>query len=472
MKIKNCITLLMLFSFVLSTGKVQSQSINAQLLKTRPAVTDKKALPIKIFYKYSELRAYELTLANGVHIAVRADEGRKDVLMTAVCPGGASVADDQDFQSAVHSGAIVGNSGFGDFNGAEVTQFLQQKNITLTPGIDEKYSTLKGSFSSVDLETYLQAITLYFTAPRKDQTYFEAYIKNLKTAVIALSKNPYSILKDTVAALCNTNKNRVNTISSDNIKKINLDKAYDVYRKCFGNANGYTFVFTGDFKVDAHNQPSHDILNLISGYLGSLPSSLDSQKVVNRNTEIPAGKIFKKVHSGRAPLAAVQMIYSGNYQHTDSVNLQLKVLPYLLEMNLDTLDAFSGTNKASVRLTLNKFPKQSYAINIAFKCPPTQVDKLLALVHLTVAELQQGIRPEQLSQYIALRKRELKLQTFDYVFWRDYLALQFMNHDDPYDIVHYPYNFHKATAQTLRQAASEFLTDTNYIQAILLPAKK
>jgi len=166
------------------------------------------------------------------------------------------------------------------------------------------------------------------------------------------------------------------------------------------------------------------------------------------------------------------MIYSGNYQHTDSVNLQLKVLTYLLEKNLDTLEAFSGANKVSLKLTLNKFPKETYAINIAFKCPPLQADKMVAIVHQTVAELQKGIRTEQLKQYVALRKRELKSQTFDYVFWRDYLAMQFMNHDDPYDIVHYPYNFHKATVQTLQQAANEFLTDTNYIEAILLPAKK
>ena len=166
------------------------------------------------------------------------------------------------------------------------------------------------------------------------------------------------------------------------------------------------------------------------------------------------------------------MIYSGSYQHADSVNLQLKVLTYLLEKNLDTLKAFSGANKVSLKLTLNKFPKETYAINIAFKCPPLQADKMVALVHQTIAELQKGISTEQLKQFVALRKRELKSQTFDYVFWRDYLVMQFMNHDDPYDIVHYPYNFHKATAQTLQQAANEFLTGTNYIEAILLPSKK
>lgn len=219
------------------------------------------------------------------------------------------------------------------------------------------------------------------------------------------------------------------------------------------------------------NEPSPDILNLLGQYLGSLPAKKDSQTVINRNTEIPAGKFSKKIYNGHEPLAAVQMIYSSSYQHTDSVNLQLKVLSYLLEKNLDTLKAFSGINKATVNLTLNKFPKETYVINIAFKCPPAQVGDMQAVVHQTIAALQHGINPDQLKAYVAMRKRELKVQTFDYVFWRDYLALQYMNHDDPYDIVHYPYNFHKADEHTLQQAANQFLTETNYIEAVLLPAK-
>ncbi|TCC91000.1 hypothetical protein EZ444_20000 [Pedobacter hiemivivus] len=196
------------------------------------------------------------------------------------------------------------------------------------------------------------------------------------------------------------------------------------------------------------------------------------QTQVDRNNEIPQGKIYKKVCNGHLPLAAVQLVYSGKYQHSDSVNLQLKVLSYLLEKNLDTLKAFSGANKASVTLNLTKFPKQSYSINIGFKCLPQQVDEMLAQVHQTIASLQQGIKAEELKQYVTLRKSELKKQTFDYIFWRDYLTLQYVNGDDPYEIVHYPYYFYKANTQTLKQAANEFLTGSNYIQAVLLPARK
>ena len=471
MKKLNIQAALLLFMGAMCAMQVKAQSIEALLSETAPPIADKKSSPIKEFYKYSELRAYEMTLANGLHIVLRADEGREDVLMTAICPGGASLADDQDFQSAIHAGAIIGNSGFATASGSEVASFLAQKNISLSPGIEEKYSTLKGRFLQADLETFLQAITLYFSRPRKDKTYFDAYIKKLKADALARRKHPYDRFQDTVAALLSTNKSRISLLSADRIKQINLDKAFEIYQRCFGNANGYTFIFTGDFKTDAHNQPSHEKMNLLARYLGALSSSTAAQQVIDRKAGIPGGNHFKEVYNSKARAAAVQMVYSGDYLHTDSVMLQLKVLSYLVEKNLDSLLGQAGADKPSVTLHASKFPKPVYSINISFQCPPKQADQMVALAQQVIANLKAGVDAEQIKQYVYMRKQELKKQTFDYAFWRDYLALQFMNHDDPYDIVHYPYNFYKASGQSLQQAAKEFLTDTNYVQAILRPSK-
>jgi zinc protease len=469
MKMRNYSIVMLLLSLAFFCNQVFGQSRITELLKTKPAVTEKTRPQI---YKNSQIKFYEYTMANGLKVVIRADDSRKDIQMSAICPGGASLVDDQDFQSAIHAGAIIGNSGLGDFSGSEISQFFKQKNISLTPGIEENYSTLKGSCMPADLEIFLQAIYLYFTHPKKDKAYFDTYIKNLSKSAAIYYKNPCNVLQDTINALVKTNKNRVNTLSAANIKTINLDKAFDIFSKCFGNTKGYTFVFTGNFKVDDFNEPSNEVIDLMAQYFNALPSKAVVQTQVDRNNDMPQGKIYKKVYNGHLLLAAVELVYSGKYQYSDSVNLQLKVLSYLLEKNLDTLKAFSGANKASVTLNLTKFPKQSYSINIGFKCLPQQVEEMLAKVHQTIANLQQGIKPEELKQYVTLRKSELKKQTFDYIFWRDYLALQYVNGDDPYEIVHYPYYFYKANTQTLKQAANEFLTGSNYIQAVLLPASK
>jgi len=57
-------------------------------------------------------------------------------------------------------------------------------------------------------------------------------------------------------------------------------------------------------------------------------------------------------------------------QHRDAVNLQLKVLSYLLEKNLDTLKAFSGANKASAKLTVSWLrPPAYFARTLLVPCP-------------------------------------------------------------------------------------------------------
>jgi zinc protease len=468
MKIRNYSVGLLLLTGILFGNKVLAQSTITTLLKTKPVAPDNKRIEN---YKFAEIKSYSFTYANGVKIVVRADVNSKVAEFRAIGRGGASLFDDADFQSAIHAGQIMGNSGLGDYTQAEISKFFQQKNITLAPAIDEKYSTLKGTFNPDDLEVFLQAVYLYFTQPRKDKAAFDSYIKSMEANTALHAKNPYNILQDTIARLTTGNENRVNILSATNIKQISLDKAYAIYRKCFSNARGFTFVITGNFEADGMNEPT-SMVSMLSQYLGSLPSTSDTTKVENRNTEIPKGRIYKKLYNGDSTLAAVQLIYSGTYHYADSVNLQLKALSHLLQKKLDTLKAFNGANKALVKLEMNKLPKETYAVNIAFKCEPKKVEKMIAIAHEAIAVLRRGIDPSEIKQYYTFRKAEIKALTHtDTLFWPNYLAQQFVNYEDPCEIAHYPYNLGMANEHTVQQAANQFLTGDNYIQAILLPAK-
>src|ERR1700750_563701 len=113
MKLKKYSVGMMLLTGVLAGVNAQAQSTITELLKSKtPAIKNGREHPY-YNYKHSFIKSYELTFANGAKVLVRADDTRKDVLMTAVSPGGASLVDDQDFQSAIHAGDIIGNSGLG-----------------------------------------------------------------------------------------------------------------------------------------------------------------------------------------------------------------------------------------------------------------------------------------------------------------------------------------------------------------------
>ncbi|MEX8548606.1 MAG: M16 family metallopeptidase [Mucilaginibacter sp.] len=436
-------------------------------MKTKPAEVGRDAYYKLKRTKYAELRTWQYTFSNGVKVVLRADDSQKDIVLNAICPGGASLLNDADYQSAVHAGEIIRHCGLGDLNAAELKVKLDAKNVVINPTITDRASIITGTFTREEIETALQAITLYFTHPKKDDTYFAAYIKELKNKLSEDSKNPYAVFQDTVDATLWGNRS---VLTAKDINGITMDKVYNAFSKCFGNANGFTFIFTGHLQGDNMNEPAK-LAGMFEQYLGSLPSTQTANAVNATAALIPQGKIVKTIYNGNPPLSAVNLTYSGLYEHTDSVVLQLKVLNAVLKSKLNQLAAFNGANKAVVNLILNKYPKPQYAINVSYKCSNVQTSQTIADVKATIQDLQKAVSADDLKAYVDQRKKELKVETFDYKWWSGYLSVQFFNSDDPYVIAHYPYNFHKATSETLQQAATQYLNGENYIQLTLMSAK-
>jgi len=452
--------------FAQSAATVPTQG--GGLIKTPPAAVSRDAYFKLKRTKYAELRTWQYNFPNGVRVVMRADDSQKDIVLKAICPGGASLVDDADYQSAVCAGEIICRCGLGDFNAAELKAKLDAKKVIITPFITDRASLITGTFTRDEIETALQVITLYFTHAKKDEAYFAAYIKELKSSQAIHNKNPYAVFQDSVDATLWGSRSMA--LNPAKINGITMDKVYNAFTKCFGNANGFTFIFTGNLHGDNMNEPSK-LAGMFEQYLGSLPSTKTVNAVTDQAALIPQGKIIKTIHNGKAPLSAVSLTYSGAYAHADSVNLQLKVLAAILESKLNTLPVFGRVNKASVSLTLSKFPKPQYAISIAYKCIPAQTNQTIADVQKVIRGLQSTVAAEDIKQYVDEQKKELKVNTFDYKWWSEYLSVQFMNSDDPYMIAHYPYNFHKATPESVQQAAVQYLSGSNYIQLVLQSGK-
>src|SRR5690606_27605993 len=60
-------------------------------------------------------------------------------------------------------------------------------------------------------------------------------------------------------------RNLKGTKRFDGIKEVSLNKAYRIYKDIFGNAEGFTFLISGEFELDS-------ITSLVNKYLGNLPN--------------------------------------------------------------------------------------------------------------------------------------------------------------------------------------------------------
>lgn len=280
--------------------------------------------------------AKEIILENGVRVILKSnkikpDSGNNGILIKGVSPMGASCFPANDYYSAINSPRIVDHSGVGSMNKFEVDRFLKSKGISKAQGpvsyTDYKETVIQGTAKSVKkMETLLQVIYLYFTSPRKDNIAYKDWqkesfrrYKNPKGADV-MSTDLYNYIRDITGDFTVAGdgvfglKLLSGTESYQGMQKTDLDKAYEIYHKLFGNAQDFTFIINGDFNTDV-------ILPMLQKYLGNLPISenLFCNSKLKKQTKFD-GPLLKEITSrGRYKVEGVQF-YRGFIYPVNSPN--------------------------------------------------------------------------------------------------------------------------------------------------------
>jgi zinc protease len=219
----------------------------------------------------SEVGVTELNFANGVRVFLKPTDFKNDeILFTSWKMGGLSLTSDADYQSGDMSNAIVEESGLGEFDKISLDKYMQGKIANVHTALGDLSSGLEGSCSPQDLETALQLMNLYCTAPRNDETAFKSLMEQQKGFLQNRLSDPGNIFRDTVNYTMSNYNWRARPMTVEILKEVNPSKAFDIYKQRFGNANGWTFTFVGNFKVD-------EMKNMLSSYLGSLPSTSEKE---------------------------------------------------------------------------------------------------------------------------------------------------------------------------------------------------
>lgn len=418
-------------------------------------------------FKYAEIKTWSFILPNGVTLVMRPADSVKNILISGFANGGAAGLPAADYVSAEHAGSIIGRSGVGNYNAAALDSILKGKSVRISASINDNLSSISGSCAKNDLETALQLIYLYFTAPRCDTAACNQYVQQLKTMA---AKMPDSPMEDTLNQLRYGHDARHQKLATA-VNSISPGKVMASWQRCFGNARGYTFVFTGDLDPNGMN---HSRLEpLVSRYLGALPSTPEStgRPPLTGITPVPAGGIIKTIHSGTGSNARAQIVFNGDYAATDSANLQLKALTWILHQRVlsDAKNAGIKVLSANTFSLTIKRPKPGYEYHFNFVCPAQHMQPLLKLMHAVTDSLQQQVPADLLQAYVTMAKGQLRQQFTDNGFWTTYLIRQFIKQDDPYDIAHYPYFFRKATPETLRQTANMMWRNKPYIEMVQYP---
>jgi zinc protease len=429
--------------------------------------TEPVAAKIEKKGKNKTLGTTEWTFDNGVKVVMKTTDFKDDeIKMNAFSYGGSSLYETRDLISAEFTTSVVEESGLGEFDKMALEKKLTGKIVNISPVIEDNAEGFEGSCSVQDLETMLQLVYLYFTAPRTDDIAYNALIKRLKAVLDNKALEPESALMDTVMVLMANHNPRVRPYTSELLTEANLKKMRSIFKSRFGDPGSFTFYFVGNIDMEKAKP-------LMEKYLGGLPTVNREETWKDNGVRPPVGKVEKEIdREMKVPKGTVYITYSGTFDYDDvQSRLNLSALCDVLDVRyVETIrEEQSGTYGAAVRENMDKYPYENYSVLIYFDCDPKNTGKLKDIVYQEIEKLKtEGPTEKDLHGVIEnkLKVHQENLRQNDY--WLNIIKNKDYYESDLKEYLKYEDYVSSMTVESLKAAAQQFFGG-NIVEAVLLP---
>ncbi len=410
-------------------------------------------------------------LSNGVTVIVKPTQLQNDLIsMNGFRPGGSSIAPDSLYVSARSAGNIIGSSGINGISKIDLKKINMGKTVSVTPRINFYDDFCSGNSSSAHLERMLQMTYLYFTAPNKDVSVFEAQ----KARMISITKDteasPGAVFELKISETMTQNHLWGVPLKEKQIEEgLKLDEAYNFYKDHFASANGFTFIFVGNIEIDT-------IKNLVTRYLGSLLSNTKEESSWRDiGLRRPEGIIKKTIIKGVDDKSKVDMRFTGTLEFSPDKKKQLSLLAKLLKIKLteEMREKMAGVYGVQVSGFATDRPYSWYRMNVRFTCAPENVDELIKKVFEEIEKIKEnGASQADLEKIkeaeLANAKEGLKYNSY----WSSKLKNAYEYGWSPEKIIDYEAEINKLTSKDFKEAANTYFDNNNYAEFILIPEQK
>lgn len=439
-----------------------SESVPSQSL------VDKDPVPGTIVSErqIKEVGITEWKLSNGVRVLAKPTDFNADqIAFTSYSPGGASLLPDASYIAASAADLIPTTSGVGKFSVIDLQKFLAGKQVSVYPMIDDLSEGISGSASQRDVDTMLQLVYLYFTQPRLDTALVNTFIGRFRGVLANRSASPEAAFSDTLQVTMAQHSPREAPVSAATLDRIDPFKSYEFYRDRFSDANGFTFVFVGNFNPDS-------LKPLVAKWLGSLPSNGRHETWRDTGIRPPTGIVRRVVKKGAEPKARTALVFTGPFEYTRKNRYQLSALAELLNIKLrETLrENMGGTYGVSVSPSASREPYPAYRFTIGFGSAPERLEDLATAALAQIDSVKRfGTTPEYLNKVkeAAFRAREVALKQNNY-----WLAQISTFDQSGWSLAEIPEGdklIGALTSEDLKQAAIKYLRTDNYVRVSLYP---
>jgi zinc protease len=297
---------------------------------------------------------------------------------------------------------------------------------------------------------------------------FKVVLQQFKVELENKDKSPESVFGDSVSYIMGNYHPRRKPFSVADIKKINLNRSFEIYKERFSNAGQFLFTFVGNFNTDS-------IKPLVEKYIASLPATGQKDMYKDPGVRMPVGHINKIIRKGKENKAAVRLYFSGETEYDETNDRQLSQLCKALGIRLREVlrEDAGGVYGVGVSGGLNKEPYSNYSIGVQFGCAPENVDKLVALVMEEIKNTKaNGVAQSNVDKVIAEQTRALENQVKENSYWRYSLEQKFFRNADPLKILDAPKLIKEFSVERSKALANKYFDDKNVAKLVLMPEGK
>ena len=407
------------------------------------------------------------TLKNGVKVVVLPTEYKKDqVIFNLEWKGGKTLIATEDmpsFESNIWS-VYLQNTGISKFSKTTLSKMLAGKMVSVSPSIGNTTHAIGGNSTPKDLETALQLLHLYVTAPRFDDEAYNVGIKQIEAILPNLVNTPDFKFQHFVNEKLYDGNKRVVTISNEVLEAANLETIEKVYRQLFSGVDGTTLTIVGNVDLET-------LKPMIEKYVGSLPKGKKTALQEENLIKMAKGESINVLNVDmQTPKKTVFQVWSAYMPVSTKDIVTLDVANYILDMiyTKTIREKEGGTYGVGSSLGASRKPYDRVTFMVQFDTNPEQAEKLSGLTAQYLKEFaENGPTAEELAMALENLKKNVPESRINNGYWMNNIEMN-LEYGIDYD-AEYEAALNSVTAEDIKTLLKAVLAQNNFIQIVLAP---
>ncbi len=441
----------------------EEEKIDTELVKKAPHKGKIKAIRTN-----EDVQTTEWMLSNGIKVVFHPTEFKADeILMRAFSKGGYTQVKTADLPSAEMATDIVEMSGIGRFSMTQLQKALAGKTVSVSPEIHDNTEWMNGSSSIKDFETMLQLTYLYFTSPRKDEEAYAALMAMVKNQLANRDKNPKTVFYDSVQVMSSNHSERTILFDTTMLKRVNLDKALEVYKARFANPADFTFVFVGN--IDPKDEKVQEQVCL---WLGGLKTKKSHEEVIDHHVTVAPGKqknyFTRQMETTTASNRIQYTSYDMPYNMANELNMEM-IGRILSTRYLESIrEREGGSYGVGTYGFMRILPTPCAGLLMQFDTDPKKQARLMEIIHEEVDTIiANGPLASDLQKEKESMLKDYQENLEKNTYWRQALYMYYLYGQN--EIRDYKATVEGITAETVQKTLKKLVEAGNVFEVVMFP---